>query len=78
MSEKTRGWRFAAIYFLFMIGCYLAVSALSPVLRHQMASIHSLFWTFAMPCVAACCIVLSAAVWFTVHLLAKRYQAKVR
>jgi hypothetical protein len=78
VSEKTRGGRLAAIYFLFMIGCYLAVSAMSPRLRPQMASIHSLFWTFAMPWVAACCAVLSAAVWFTVHLLAKRYQAKAR
>ncbi|HTW47442.1 MAG TPA: hypothetical protein VMD92_05810 [Acidobacteriaceae bacterium] len=78
MSIRSHGWRFAAIYFLFMMACYLGVSAVSPPLRHQMASIHSLFWTFAMPWVAACCAILSLGVWFGVNLLEKRLRAKAQ
>jgi hypothetical protein len=33
-------------------------------LRHQMTSLHSLFWTFAVPWSATCFAVLALAVWF--------------
>jgi hypothetical protein len=78
MNGKARGWRFAALYFLFMMACYFAISAMSPRMRPLMASIHSLYWTFAMPLVAACCALVSAAVLFAVNLLAKRYQASAK
>jgi hypothetical protein len=71
-NAKSQGWLFAAIYFLFMMACYLAVSALMPPIRHQMASIHSLFWTFALPWAAAACAILSLGVGFTANWLRKR------
>ncbi len=64
MNGKIHGWRFATIYFLLMLGCFLAFSAVSRPLRHQMTSLHSLFWTFAVPWSATCFAVLALAVWF--------------
>jgi hypothetical protein len=76
MNLRGHGWLFAAIYFLFMMGCFLGFSAISPPLRHQMGSIHSLFWTFALPWAAASCAVLSVGVWVVANLLEKRQRAK--
>lgn len=78
MNIKAQSWRLASIYFIFMMACYLIFSAMSPPLRQQMASIHSLFWTLALPCAAACSAVFSAGVWFVAYFLAKRRQAKTR
>ena len=74
--NKKLSWLAAAVYFLFMLGCYLLFSALSPPVRQQMASIHSLFWTFAMPVAAACCAVFALALRFIASLIAKRYSAR--
>ena len=70
--NKKLSWIAAALYFLFMIACYLGFSAMNPALRHQMASIHSLYWTFAMPVAAGCCAVFALALRFVAGLLAKR------
>jgi hypothetical protein len=78
MNFTRRGGLFAAIYFLFMMACYLGVSAVSPPIRHQMASIHSLFWTLALPWAAGACAVISLALWFVASLLEKRRRAKAR
>lgn len=75
MNIKFRSWWLAAVYFLFMIACYLGFSASYPPLRHQMASIHSLFWTFALPWAAGCCAVIALALWFVANLLEKRAKA---
>jgi hypothetical protein len=78
MNFRRHGGLLAAIYFLFMMVCYLGVSAISPPIRHQMASIHSLFWTFALPWAAAGCVVISLALWFAANLLEKRQRAKTQ
>jgi hypothetical protein len=70
--NKKLSWLGAAVYFLFMLACYFAFSAMNPQLRHQMASIHSLFWTFAMPWAAASCAILALGMRFVAVLLAKR------
>jgi hypothetical protein len=70
--NKKLSWLAAAAYFLFMLACYLGFSVLNPALRHQMASIHSLYWTFAMPWATACCAIFALAVRFVAGLLAKR------
>jgi hypothetical protein len=59
-----------------MLACYLGFSVLNPALRHQMASIHSLYWTFAMPVAAGCCAIFALAMRFIAGLLAKRYSAR--
>jgi hypothetical protein len=74
--NKKLSWLAAAFYFLFMLACYLAFSAMNPHLRHQMASIHSLYWTFAMPVAAGCCAIFALAMRFVAGLLAKRYSAR--
>jgi hypothetical protein len=75
VNIKSRSRSFAAIYFLFMMACYFVFSAMSPPLRHQMASIHSLFWTLALPWAAGCSAVLALGVWFIANLLEKRQRA---
>ncbi|HSY03556.1 MAG TPA: hypothetical protein VK819_15440 [Acidobacteriaceae bacterium] len=74
--NKKLSWLAAAVYFLFMLACYLGFSVLNPALRHQMASIHSLYWTFAMPVAAGCCAIFALAMRFIAGLLAKRYSAR--
>ena len=74
--NKKLSWLAAAMYFLFMLACYLGFSVLNPALRHQMASIHSLYWTFAMPVAAGCCAIFALAMRFIAGLLAKRYSAR--
>jgi hypothetical protein len=78
MNFRHFGGVYAAIYFLFMMACYLGVSAVYPTIRHQMASIHSLFWTFGLPWAAGCCAVISLAMWFAVNLLEKRQRPKAQ
>jgi hypothetical protein len=72
IGMRRGAWWFAAVYFVFMMACYFGASAMIPPIRHQMASIHSLFWTFALPWSAAACAVLSAAVGFAANWLRKR------
>lgn len=72
--NKKLSWLGAAVYFLFMLACYCGFSAMNPQLRHQMASIHSLFWTFALPCAAAACAILALVMRFVAVLLAKRAE----
>lgn len=74
--NKKLSWLAAAIYFLFMLACYLGFSIMNPALRHQMASIHSLYWTFAMPVAAGCCAIFALAMRFVAGLIAKRYSAR--
>ena len=74
--NKKLSWLAAAVYFLFMLACYLGFSVLNPALRHQMASIHSLYWTFAMPVAAGCCAIFALTMRFIAGLLAKRYSAR--
>jgi hypothetical protein len=74
--NKKLSWLGAAVYFLFMLACYFGFSAMNPALRHQMASIHSLFWTFAMPVATACCAIFALAMRFVAGLLAKRYTER--
>jgi hypothetical protein len=76
MNFRSHGWLFAAIYFLFMMACFFGFSVISAPLRHQMASIHSLFWTFALPWAAASSAVLSLGVWLVANLLEKRQRAR--
>jgi hypothetical protein len=78
MNVRRQGGLFASIYFLFMMACYLGVSTLSPSIRHQMASIHSPFWTFGLPWAAGSCAVISLALWFVANLLGKRQRAKAQ
>jgi hypothetical protein len=74
--NKKLSWLAAAVYFLFMLACYLGFSVLNPALRHQMASIHSLYWTFAMPVAAGCCAIFALAMRFIAGIIAKRYSAR--
>jgi hypothetical protein len=71
MSGKPLTWCGTATLFLFMIACYLGSSALFSPLRHQMNSIHSIFWTFAAPWSIACIAVLALAVQFLPSLLTR-------
>jgi hypothetical protein len=75
---KRHGGLFAAVYFVFMMACYVGVSAITPPIRHQMASIHSPFWTFGLPWAAGCCAIISLALWFVASLLEKRQRAKAQ
>jgi hypothetical protein len=68
VCRKPLSWTGTAILFLFMVACYLGFSALSP-LRHQMHSIHSIFWTFAAPWSIGCIAVLALAVQFIPSLV---------
>jgi hypothetical protein len=61
MICKPFSWLAAAVFFLFMVVCYLGFSALLPPVRHQMASIHSIYWHFELPWSLACCAVLALA-----------------
>lgn len=49
MICKPLSWFATTVFFLLMVACYLGFSALSPHIRLQMASAHSIFWTFAAP-----------------------------
>jgi hypothetical protein len=64
MIGKPLSWFGTVILFLFMVGCYLGFSALFSPLRHQISSIHSLFWTFAAPWSIGCLALLALAVRF--------------
>jgi hypothetical protein len=62
MCRKPLNWSGTAILFLFMVAGYLGSSALFSPLRHQMNSLHSIFWTFAAPWSIGCIAVLALAV----------------
>jgi hypothetical protein len=64
MIGKPLSWIGTVIFFLFMVACYLGFSALFSPLRHQMSSIHSVFWTFAAPWSIGCLALLALAVRF--------------
>ncbi len=59
MTRKSPSWFATVLFFLYMVACYLGFAALSPRLRPQMASPHSMFWTFAAPWSFACIAVLA-------------------
>ena len=61
MSGKSRSWPGLAVFFVLMCASYLGFSALSAPLRHQMGSIHSMFWTFDAPWSLACCALFTLA-----------------
>jgi hypothetical protein len=64
MNRKPMSWFGIAALFLWMVACFLGFAALSPPLRHQMGSVHSVFWTFAAPWSIACIALLALAVRF--------------
>jgi hypothetical protein len=71
MNRAPLSWFGIAVLFLFMVACYLGFSALFSPLRHQMSSIHSVFWTFAAPCSIACIALLALAVRFLPSLMTR-------
>jgi hypothetical protein len=71
MTRKPLSWLGTAIMFLFMVAGYLGSSALFSPFRHQMNSIHSIFWTFAAPWSIACLALLALAVQLIPSLLTR-------
>jgi hypothetical protein len=64
--------------FFFVMAFFLVFSAILRPVRHQMASIHSLFWTFTLPWTEAGCAVFSAGAWLILYVAAKRRRAKTQ
>jgi hypothetical protein len=69
MNKNPLSWTGTAALFLWMVACFLGFAALSPRLRHQMGSVHSVFWTFAAPWSIAGIALLALAARFLPSLL---------
>jgi hypothetical protein len=54
-------WGKVGLLFLTMMVTYLALCILSPRLRHQMESAHSLYWTFTFPLSVGCMVIFALA-----------------
>jgi hypothetical protein len=77
MICKPPSWFSTAIFFFFMVACYLGFSALLPGVRHQMTAPHSLFWSFELPWSLACCAVFALAVRFFPAMAARLRQKRI-
>jgi hypothetical protein len=50
MERKPITWALTALAFILMAVCTFSLTmAFTPTMRHQAASIHSVFWQFAFP-----------------------------
>jgi len=61
----------AGLLFLWGLAAYFTFTGFSPSLRHQMASIHSIFWTTAFPGAFCATALFAIAVWFMANNAAR-------
>jgi hypothetical protein len=71
MAKEMMSWGKTGLLLVWMVMAYVAFIALFSTLRHQMALIHSIFWTLAFPA-SFCCM---AFVAFAARFAVNRYMA---